>query len=302
MAAHTPDSIKIFDIAGLDIQEPLIESAMLARQWSESLCESCAPYHGAWQVLRLLGVLNSMCSDDDFLISQLLVAIGNGAQNILVSGAADYALQARITAVAKRLKASPEITIVDLCKTPLELNRWYSERTGIRVNPVHENILQYRNPGHFELICTHSFLPFFSPDERIELLKTWWDCLLPGGAVLTAQRVRPKDNSELHGFTKPQQEAFGQRAYELADAQYVQLGIDPEMARCLAMEYAASRSTYVLRDEQELSQLFLQQGFEFERFTAPGEGQIEKDLPSTPTQPGHHRMRILARKPLNYSK
>ena len=288
-----------FDIGSLDIQEPLVESAMLAHQWSEAHCNECGSYHGAWQVLRLLGVLNSMRSDDDFLLTQLDFAVGNGARKILVSGAADYALQARIAAVARRHKARPRITVIDLCNTPLKLNRWYANRSGMDVDVLQGDILNYRMPDHFDLICTHSFLPFFNPDERGTLLRVWWDCLAPGGAVLTAQRTRPDDTSSRHGFSQAQADALGLRAYELAAEQYDRFAIDPEQARALAIGYALGRSTYVIRDNEQLRRLFLQQGFELKQFTLPGQGQLEKDAPSTPTRPGHRRTRILARKPVN---
>jgi len=288
-----------FDVAALDIWEPLAESAMLAHQWSQALCIGCGSYHGAWQILRLLGVLNSMRSDDDFLISQLDLEIGRGARKILVSGAADYAIQARIAAVAKRHKATPRITILDLCETPLKLNRWYATRAGMDAHLLQDNILKYHNPDHFDLVCTHSFLPFFSPDERRKLVEVWWHCLAPGGAVLTAQRTRPNDTSRWHVFTKAQADELGQRACDLAEEQYDRLGIEPEQARRLAIDYAVGRSTYVLRDSEQLRRLFLQQGFELEKFSPPGQGQLAKDLPSTPTEPGHFRMRILARKPLS---
>lgn len=271
---------------------------MLAQQWSETLCSGCASYHGAWQVLRLLGVLNSMRSDDDFLLTQLNNAIGSGARKILISGAADYALQARIAAVAKRHKITPQITVVDLCETPLQLNRWYAARVGIEVDLVQDNILNFDKPDHFDLVCTHSFLPFFDADGRKQLVKVWWQCLAPGGAVLTAQRTRPNDTSERHGFTRSQTDALGQRAYDLATEKYAQLGIEPKQARHLAIEYALGRSTYVLRDSEQLRRLFLSQGFELEQFTLPDHGQLEKDVPSTPTKPGHQRSRILARKPV----
>lgn len=288
-----------FDFAALDIREPLAESALLAHQWSEALCNECGSYHGAWQILRLLGVLNSMRSDDDFLITQLDSAIGNGARKILVSGAADYALQARIAAVAKRHNATPRITVIDLCGTPLKLNRWYATWSGMDVELLQEDILDYRNPNHFDLVCTHSFLPFFNPDERRTLLGVWWDCLAPGGAVLTAQRTRPDDTSSRHGFTKDQADALGQRAYDLAFGPNNRFEIDPEQARALAVGYALGRSTYVIRDSKQLRGLFLHQGFELEQFTLPGHDQLEKDAPSTPTKPDHRRTRILARKPFN---
>jgi len=296
MAGQINPSNAQFDAASLDIQEPLAESAMLAKQWSETLCSDCASYHGAWQILRLLGVLNSMRSDDDFLLAQLDRAIGSGAGKILVSGAADYAMQARIAAVADKHGAKPRITIVDLCQTPLELNRWYAGRTGMNVELFKGDMLEYHNPQHFDLVCTHSFLPFFSPDQRSKLVSVWWDCLVPGGAVLTAQRTRPDDFSRRHGFSDAQAEALGQRAYNLAEEHHERLGIDPGLARRLAVNYATGRSTYVLRDSEQLRRLFLQQGFELEQFALPGQGQIEKDVPSTPTQAGHRRLRILARK------
>ena len=96
MTVRNKSPLAKFDIASLDIHEPLAESAMLARQWSKTLCNACESYHGAWQVLRLLGVFNSIRTDDDFLIRQLDEAIGSGAGRILISGAADVAQQARM--------------------------------------------------------------------------------------------------------------------------------------------------------------------------------------------------------------
>lgn len=285
------------DITLVDIDEPLDESAMLATQWSKTLCTDCGTYHGAWQVLRLLGVLNSMRSDDDFLIAQLDAAIEGGARRILISGAADYALMARIAAVAGRNQTTVQLTVVDLCETPLELNRWYASRAGMSVELLRTDILKFRNPDSFDLVCTHSFLPFFSPAQRGDLLKVWWECLAPGGAVLTAQRTRPNDNSARHGFSQSQAEALGERAYRLAAEQFDQFGIDPALARNLANDYAVNRSTYLVRDSEQLRQLFLQQGFQLEQFARPGAGQYEKDIPSTPTASSDCRWRILARKP-----
>jgi SAM-dependent methyltransferase len=297
MADHHISPPAAWNISALDFNEPLAESAMLALQWSNTRCNDCASYHGAWQILRLLGVLNSMRSDDDFLFRQLDTAIGKGARRILISGAADYALQARIAAVARRHRATPQITVVDRCETPLELNRWYAVRTGMDTRLLSTDILKYRNPDRFDLVCTHSFLCFFAPDDRKKLARIWWDCLAPGGAVLTAQRIRPDETSALHGFSDAQTEAMGERAYRLADEQYDLLGIEPAHARSLAVNYAATRSTHTIRDSEQLSMLFSQQGFELEHFAPPGKQQPEKDIPSTPAASGHHRWRILARKP-----
>lgn len=297
MANHHKASQAEFDIASLDIHEPLAKSALLAQQWAKAYCTNCGTYHGAWQLLRLLGVLSSIRSDDDFLVGQLDAAIGSGASKILVSGAADYALLARIVAVANRHDTRLEITVVDCCETPLKLNHWYAAQAGIEVELVHGDILNYQNPGFFDLICTHSFLCLFNEDGRRKLVNIWWDCLQPSGAVLTAQRARPDETSIMHGFSTSQVDELGQRAYRLAEEQYKQLGIDPQQARHLAVDYAANRSTYVVSNSDHLRQLFSQQGFVLEHFAPPGKQQLEKDIPSTPTKSRYFRWRILARKP-----
>jgi SAM-dependent methyltransferase len=285
------------DAVSLDVAEPLAESAPLALQWATAHCGRCGSYHGAWQTLRLLGVLNSIRSDDDFFIPQLDRAIRSGAGRILISGAADYALLARVAAVAKRHGVAPEVTVMDRCQTPLALNRWYARRAGMEVETVHGDILDYRNPGRFDLVCTHSFLCFFKQREREKLAGVWWDCLVPGGAVLTAQRARPDDPSPRHEFTAAQAAALGERAHRLATERFERLGIEPERARRLAVAYAEGRSTFLVRDSEQLRGLFLRQGFELAHFAPPGGAQPVADIPSTPTRSGHLRWRILAVKP-----
>ena len=60
------------------VNEPLQDSAALALAWSRQECArgddghpGCAWYHGAWQMLRYLGVFHSILSDDDFFLPAL---------------------------------------------------------------------------------------------------------------------------------------------------------------------------------------------------------------------------------------
>jgi SAM-dependent methyltransferase len=285
------------------VDEPLADSAMLAWQWSQSSCREngedhdCAWYHGSWQILRLLGVFNSIKSDDDFFLSQLDAAIAGGARRFLVSGAADYALLARIAVVAASRSVTPKITVVDRCETPLQLNRWYADRVGLDIDTLCADILEYRAPSRFDVTCTHSFMCFFDTDVRKKLVANWWDCLAPGGAVLTAQRVRPDDKNPHIGYSSEQVAELGERAYNLAEKQFAQHGLEPNLARMLAEGYATHHWTYLIRQADELRQLFESQGFELEHFAPPGKGQLEADTPGTPVESDTSRWRILARKP-----
>lgn len=287
----------------MHIDEPLADSAMQALEWSRSLCRGngkdygCAWYHGSWQVLRLLGVFNSIRSDDDFFITQLDATIAKGASRFLITGAADYALLARIAAVAANRNVTPEITIVDRCETPLKLNRWYAGRVGLEIETLCIDILDYRAPDRFDVTCTHSFLCFFNAAGRKSLTAKWWDCLSPGGAVLTAQRARPKENNFRIAYSAKQVKVLGERAFRLADGQYHQLGIEPDLARTLAEGYATHHWTYLIQHADELRELFEWQGFELEHFAPPGKNQFETDTPGTPNESETCRWRILARKP-----
>jgi SAM-dependent methyltransferase len=275
---------------------------MLAHEWSQSLCmesgddATCSWYHGSWQLLRLLGVFNSIRSDDDFFLPALDAAISSGARKFLISGAADYALLARIKAVSASHNVSPEVTVVDHCPTPLKLNRWYAERTGLEIKTICGNILDLLAPGEFDVTCTHSFLCFFNAADRQKLAARWWDCLAPGGSVITAQRARPKDDNPRIGYSSDQVAILANRARDLAREQFDQFHIDPEAAAALAKGYATHHWTYLIRQADELRDLFQSQGFEMEHFAPPGGGQHEADTPGTPNKTGTNRWRILARK------
>lgn len=289
--------------ATLAIDEPLAESAELALAWSGTHCvqadaadEACAWYHGSWQTLRLLGVFHSLRSDDDFFLPVLRDLIADGARKVLVSGAADYGLLARLAAAAGPLTAELDVTVIDRCATPLRLNSWYGKRAGIRVRPVQGDVLQLDAAADFDLVCTHSFICFFDPADRCRLLRKWWDCLRPGGRVLTAQRARTSDTTPVIRYPENEIASLARRAQSLAEQQFDTLGVEPALAHKLAEGYGRHHWTYLVRTAEEIRELFEAQSFVLEQFEPPGEGQAISDTPGTPNQGGSVRWRVLARK------
>ncbi|MFO7764363.1 MAG: class I SAM-dependent methyltransferase [Wenzhouxiangellaceae bacterium] len=287
---------------GPDLDEPLGESAPLAHEWAQHLCpnlsaepEGCDWYHGSWQYLRLLGVFESIRSDDDFLLPALRRLIEGGARRFLVSGAADYALLARIRAAAGPQAAALEVTVADRCRTPLELNAWYARRAGLRLKTVQADVLAPPLPARYDVICTHSFLCFFTAEQREELLRRWHTGLLPGGRVLTAQRVRAGDRDSRIHYLPEQVAALVQKARDLAEASPA-LGVSPERAARLAEGYARNHWTHLIAHPDELRQPFLKAGFELEVFEPPGERPTVLDTPGTPNAQGSVRWRIQARR------
>lgn len=288
----------------IQVNEPLQESALLALNWSKHDCvqsnqehSGCAWYHGSWQVLRLLGVFHSILSDDDFFLPTLEQLINRGVRRVLISGAADYALLARITAAGGGNLKDMRVSVIDLCETPLQLNAWYGEKYGIQVEVIKDNVLDHSPAEPYDLICTHSFLCFFNPQDRQRLVQRWWSCLRPGGRVLTAQRARTKDRQPIINYTGDEIEALADRTYNKAVQQQKSTGIEPELARQLAGDYGRFHWTYLIRTAQEIQSLFESQGFRLDTFSPPAEEQAVADAPGTPNQAGSVRWRIVASKP-----
>lgn len=289
------------DPSKLPVNEPLEISAPLALEWSMTECElekggspGCAWYHGSWQWLRLLGLFNSLRSDDDFLLPMLQQLIGQGVRKVLVSGAADYALLARITAAAGVARQEMKVTVLDQCATPLLLNSWYGRKYGIDVRPVKGNILDFQAAEPFDLICTHSFICFFNRADRQRLVQKWNDCLGSGGHVITAQRARIHDRLPVIRYSEQEIADFGQRAFRLASEQFGTLGMDPGQAAQLAEAYGRHHWTHLLRTPEEISALFTDCGFVLRHFAPPGGEPAVPDTPGTPNRQGSVRWRVHA--------
>ena len=286
------------------IDEPLPRSAPLARRWAMTHCgkrgpHACDWYHGSWQYLRMLGVFESIRSDDDFFMPNLARLLEEGATRILITGAADYALLARIHAVAGPSKGKLEVTVVDRCETPLRLNAWFGERNGIRVRTVRADVLDWQAEHTFDLVCTHSFICFFDVDERPRLLARWRDSLAPGGIVLTAQRARVHDSQPRICYSDEQVAALARRAAALSRAHRGPLRVSPGFARQLAEGYGRHHWTYLIRTPDEIRELFESSGFELLEFAPPGPCARIGDNPGTPNEHGSARWRILARRVLS---
>lgn len=285
----------------LSVEEPLVASAPLALEWSVKECEpeqgvspGCAWYHGSWQWLRLLGLFNSLRSDDDFLLPKLQQLIGQGVRKVLISGAADYALLARITAAAGSDRQAMRVTVLDHCATPLRLNDWYGRKYGVDVRPVKGDILDFQAAEPFDLICTHSFICFFDQADRQRLVKKWNDCLGSGGHVITAQRARIHDQLPVIRYTEQEITEFGKRAFQLASEQFGTLGMDPGQAAQLAEAYGRHHWTHLLRTPEEISALFTDCGFALRHFAPPGGEPVVPDTPGTPNRQGSVRWRVHA--------
>lgn len=187
------------ELTSLD-KQALADGAPVALACARRFCpDRCRDYHGIWLYARLLEVLPSVAFDHDFLESALKEAVEAGARRVLISGAAEFGLLSYVLHAFSRVGVEPEIMVIDLCRTPLEMCLWYARRLGIEIETQVADVLDYDAPP-FDMITSHSFMNGFPAAERLNVSRRWRDLLRPGGTVVTANVITMTDQERVRRF------------------------------------------------------------------------------------------------------
>lgn len=266
--------------------EALAEAARLARERAPALCRrdaasgrACDWHHGLWPTLRLLGLVTEPALHADFL-REAFAGVPGERPRVLISGAADHALLAQLLAAFAPRR--PAVTVLDICATPLMLNRWFAERAGLAVDTHCSNILAYEAADAFDAVCTHAFLGNFDAAGRSALMRKWHALLRPGGKVITVNRLRPGQPAQWVAFSVDQVWAYRARVEEAAKARGLQL---PGLGRA-AETYAGRQAIFPLGTAGELRALSEQAGFAIEHLSVAPLASAAQQKVNAPTVPG----------------
>jgi SAM-dependent methyltransferase len=247
------------------IEEPVLESAPLARWVAERLCrtrtasrQSCSGYHGFWQYLRLLGIVTTPTDHVEFLSAALApAAAGHRRIRILVSGAVDYSM---LACLIHSCDEFADITVIDICDTPLFLNQWYARRAGRFIRTLREDIMKHREAASYDVICAHSFLSQFPLPRRRRLVASWRELLRPGGKVITVNRIRAGSSGAFR-YSRAQAEALRAAVLREAGKWRDRLDLSPEELALHACNFAKTRRIHPVASDAEMKALFEGAGF-----------------------------------------
>jgi len=154
----------------------------------ETRCTRCDGYHQLWGILRLAHIVGGTRIDKELLSPILGQLIAPGAR-ILIAGAADAGL---LQFVLEATTARPlSIHIVDRCPAPLELIERIRLPEGVSVETDEADLTRFDRRDRYDLILSHSMLPFVDDATRVAILRRLRDSLADGGRLVLVARTAP---------------------------------------------------------------------------------------------------------------
>ncbi|RYD89034.1 MAG: class I SAM-dependent methyltransferase [Sphingomonadales bacterium] len=229
--------------------------------FGEKLCTECNSYHQTWGILRAAKSTNAAENDRHLLAPLLDRQIAPGG-NILIAGSADAGL---LQLLVSTVSARPiTISIVDRCPAPIALINALERPSGVTVDAWQCDLTAFEGAARYDLIMSHSMLPFVDPPTRVAILERLRDSLAPEGRLYVVVRTAPLVSAEV---SDDHDQAWLARAMG-------KLSTIPELVRYCGdalparlTQVAGSRRSraYVFREAAEVVALLATAGLEVER-------------------------------------
>lgn len=286
------------------VDEPVVESAPLARWVAERLCRKdastgsdCSWNHGFWQYLRIFDLATTPAYHAEFIRDAFAAVLDRGRIGILISGAIDYSMLAHALWACRLHGLAAAVTVVDICDTPLFLNHWYARRVGTSVNSVRCDVLEFETAERYDVVCTHALLGEIAPRHRGRLVAKWFELLKPGGVAITVNRIRPQGGDAPASFSGPQAQALRDALMQRSEGLRERLDVSADDLARFAEAYASQRRIYPVRSGEEIETLFRNAGFVVEHFSTARIATPSGDQVSGPTIPrGGEYAHVIARR------
>jgi hypothetical protein len=239
---------------------------------------SCDWYHSTWQFLRLV---NMVAVPDWYpfyveAISEVLLEKPNA--NIFISACADYGMLAKLHEAMEEYevktgkKCNPQITIADICLTPLKNAKWYADNVSIKIeNLVCDNIILGDFPeSEFDLIITDEFLSVIKDDLKQDVVNKWKYLLKPGGCLITtAMEGLPTTPERREFYAQKARKLIGENRH-LFPATFTEEDFEKVMQQ--TDKFASLHTRHMIQNRDQLSHLFRNFDYlQIEPVETPGE-------------------------------
>ena len=122
-----------------------------------------------------------------------------GFSRVLIAGAQDTGLLALVgEASAGR---DPQITVLDICETPLKLCRRLAEQWTLSIDTIQQDLFELHTAQRFDIVLVHGTLHFIAADRRLEVLRRLRGVLYPAGQLIVLFNTSRSVAAELRDKT-----------------------------------------------------------------------------------------------------
>jgi hypothetical protein len=161
--------------------EDLPRIAAEAYELSARLCGDCRNQHALWSYLRLSRASIGAEKQDSKLETELRDLCSGGRTGILIAGAQDTGLLALVARAGAGCRLN--ITVLDICETPLELCRRLAGQWSLPIETVRQDLFDIDFEQRFDVVLVHGTLNFIAAERHAEVLRRLQCALRPGGRM-----------------------------------------------------------------------------------------------------------------------
>lgn len=253
----------------LDLEEPMLKSAPLMSMLSEVMCmgsqvdkKECSWYHRVWQYLRIFDIVSTPTWHYKFYIESIRRHfLSRKKVAILISGTADYSMLAHVLYALSIMDIEYEVTVLDLCQTPLILCEWYAKQERKKIITVQGDILKFNKKEYFDLIITDAFITRFSDNGKLRVLEKWNNLLKKDGMIITTARVDKESSSRVAKASDKEQANFVKKVFQSAQEWQQLLPESIENIKLWAKEYAEHMTSYPIKNKNLFCEFLMKSNF-----------------------------------------
>lgn len=203
--------------------------------------EDCSWYHSNWMLLRYLGVVSNPFWHENFY-HNVINKYTNNQTKVLVLGTADFSMP-----YLCQLEGIDDITICDICKTPLNICKCTAAYHGFSWKTEQKNIFDGIN-GKYDVVINDAFITRFEYEKKKTVLNHIWDTLKDDGIYITTMR-HDWNGGEALAPSISEKYDFVQKVIHRAEEK----SIDITKARNAAEQYIDKMKSYPVKNSQMIS-------------------------------------------------
>jgi SAM-dependent methyltransferase len=225
------------------------------------LCTQCDAYHQAWGILRLAKVMRGISNDEALLTPIIDELVAPGGQ-VFIAGSADAGL---LQLVVNASRARPiAVTVADRCPSPIALIDRIGVPADVSVDAQVADLTALDEHDRYDLILSHSMLPFVDDATRVAILRRFRASLREGGRLLLVVRTAPLAPENIR---KEHSEAWLAQALRKLEARPDLVAFCGDTLHDRVARNAGSRArrAYAFIETSEISDMLARGGFLVER-------------------------------------